>query len=49
MDRGPPGPKHDGDHLIKDNLDRYYPKTLEMAIGKTERWCYRESNPGPLA
>ena len=29
--------KTDGDHLIKDNLGRYCPKTFEKAKGKKER------------
>jgi len=34
MDWDPPGPKTVRDYLIKDNLDRYCPKTFEMAEGK---------------
>ena len=30
--------KTNGDHLIKDNLGRYCPKTFETAKGKKERW-----------
>ena len=36
-------PKTDSDRLINDNLVRYCPKTFEMAKGKKERWCRRES------
>ena len=45
----PHSPKTNGDHLIKDNLACYCPKTFETAKGKKERWHHRESNPGPLA
>ena len=41
--------KTNRDGLIEDNLGRYCLKTFEMAKGKKERWCRRESNPGPLA
>ena len=34
-------------HVMKDNLMRYCPKTSETAKGKKEKWCYQESNPGP--
>ena len=46
MDGTPP--QTDVDHLIKDNLGRYWLKTFEMANEK-ERWNRRESSPGPLA
>ena len=42
----PHSPKTNGDHLIKDNLGHYCPKTFEMAKGKKERWRRWESNPG---
>ena len=41
-------PKTNGDCIIKGNQSRYCPKTYERAKGKKERWCRRESNPGPL-
>ena len=41
--------KTNRDCLIEDNLGRYCLKTYETAKGIKERWCYRESNPGPLA
>ena len=45
----PHSSKTNGDHLIKDNLGRYYPKTFETAKGKKERRRCWGSNPGPLA
>ncbi len=44
IDRASPGLKTDRDHLMKDNLGCYFPKTLEMAKGKKELWCHRELN-----
>ena len=44
IDGAYPGPKTD-----RDYLGRYCPKTFETAKGKKEKWCCRESNPGPLA
>ena len=49
MDGAPPGSKTDRDHLIKDILGAYCPRTFETAKGKKEKWCHRESSPGPLA
>ena len=49
MDWAPPGPKTDRDNLMKDNVGRYCPKAFETVKGKKERWCHRESIPGPLA
>ena len=34
MDRAPPGLQTDRDHLMKDILGRYCPKTFETAKGK---------------
>ena len=48
MEGTPHSPKTNGDHLIKDNLGRYCPKTFEKAKGKKERWCHRELKPGPF-
>ena len=39
-----PGPKTD-----RDYLGHYCLNTFETAKGKKEKWCRRESNPGPLA
>ena len=49
MGGAPPSPKTNRDYLIKDNLGRYCPKTFKTTKGKKEKWCRRESNPGPLA
>ena len=46
MDRSPLSLKTDRDHLLKDNLGRYCPKTFRKAKGKTERWFYWEMNLG---
>ena len=49
IDGAHPSPKTDRDNLINDILGHYCPKTFEMAKGQKEKWCRRESNPGPLA
>ena len=49
MDGTPPQSKTDSAHLIEDNLVRYCLKTFETATRQKERWCCRETNPGPLA
>ena len=36
MDGAHPSPKTDRDHLMKDNLGCYCPKTFETAKGKKE-------------
>ena len=33
----PHSPKINGDHIIKDNLGRYCPKTFEVANGKERK------------
>ena len=44
IDGAHPSPRAD-----RDYLGRYCPNTFETAKGKKEKWCSRESNPGPLA
>ena len=48
MGRAHPSSKTDRDHVVKDNLGRYCPKTFKTAKGKKEMWCHRESKPGLL-
>ena len=46
MDGAQPGLKTDKDHLIKDNLGCYCPKTFETTKGKKEKWCQQVLRSG---
>ena len=45
----PPESKPDTDHLMKEGLGRHCLQTFETAKRKKEKWCCRETNPGPLS